>query len=94
MAPLSLLVGMLTLEVTRHLYFLTVSYIHFVFAANSRRGDFEILGYNMLQWLCTRLPWEDKLTDQEYVASQKNKYMSDLPQLMKKCFPGSSPPGT
>lgn len=61
--------------------------------ANSRRGDFEILGYNMLQWLCSRLPWEDKLTDQEYVASQKNKYMSNIPQLIKQCFANSTPPG-
>jgi len=60
--------------------------------ANGRRGDFEILGYNLLQWLCSRLPWEDKLTDTDYVAAQKNRYMSDIPSLMKQCFQKTSPP--
>ena len=77
--------------------FLFVSYcwlsIDFSLTANSRRGDFEILGYNLLQWLCGRLPWEDKLSDTEYVAAQKNKYMSNIPLLIKQCFSTKSPPG-
>lgn len=60
--------------------------------ANGRRGDFEILGYNMLQWMCGRLPWESNLTDPEYVASQKNKYMSDIPLLINACFPAKNAP--
>lgn len=63
------------------------------FLASGRRGDFEILGYNMLQWMCGRLPWEDNLADCEYVAAQKNKYMSNIPLLMKQCFPTKSAPG-
>ncbi|XP_046651626.1 serine/threonine-protein kinase VRK1-like isoform X2 [Daphnia pulicaria] len=60
--------------------------------ANGRRGDFEILGYNMLQWMCGRLPWESNLTDPEFVASQKNKYMSNIPALIQECFPAKNAP--
>lgn len=54
--------------------------------AHSRRGDLEILAYNMLQWLCGRLPWEDNLRDQQYVTRMKNAYMGDIPSLLKDCF--------
>ncbi|XP_076360569.1 serine/threonine-protein kinase VRK1-like isoform X1 [Tachypleus tridentatus] len=54
--------------------------------AHSRRGDLEVLGYNMLQWLCRRLPWEDDLKDAEYVGKEKSRYMSNIPLFMKKCF--------
>ncbi|KAL5008871.1 hypothetical protein ScPMuIL_014452 [Solemya velum] len=58
----------------------------------SRRGDLEILGYCLLQWLCGALPWEDKLNNKDYVQEMKNKYMSNIPSLMKKCFSqGNSP---
>ncbi|KAL4238281.1 Serine/threonine-protein kinase vrk1 [Mactra antiquata] len=53
----------------------------------SRRGDMEILGYCVLQWLCSKLPWEDKLLDKNYVRDSKIKYMNDIPSLTKKCFP-------
>ncbi|XP_022330674.2 serine/threonine-protein kinase VRK1-like [Crassostrea virginica] len=55
--------------------------------APSRRGDLEILGFCMLQWLCGKLPWEDKLLDKNYVADSKFKYMKNIPSLMKACFP-------
>ncbi|XP_065183608.1 serine/threonine-protein kinase VRK1-like [Sycon ciliatum] len=60
--------------------------------APSRRGDMEILGYVLLQWLCSRLPWEDTLHNKEEVARQKKKYMSNIPSLMKDCFGGKSIP--
>ena len=41
------------------------------FIVTSRRGDLEILGYVMLQWLCDRLPWENNLEDKEYVKNEK-----------------------
>ncbi|CAN8000000.1 unnamed protein product, partial [Ixodes hexagonus] len=41
--------------------------------ATSRRDDLEILGYNMLQWLCGALPWEDNLKDVDYVSKQKSQ---------------------
>jgi len=42
-----------------------------IFVVTSRRGDLEILGYVMLQWLCDRLPWEKNLSDKEYVSNEK-----------------------
>lgn len=41
------------------------------FSVTSRRGDLEILGYVMLQWLCGRLPWENHLENKEYVGNEK-----------------------
>ncbi|KAF2365167.1 Protein kinase domain [Trinorchestia longiramus] len=61
--------------------------------AHSRRGDLEILGYNMTQWLCSQLPWEDNLTDCDYVAKNKRWYMDNVDKLMDKCFPDGTPPG-
>nr|CAD7207418.1 unnamed protein product [Timema douglasi] len=62
---------------------------------HSRRGDLETLGYNLLQWLCGRLPWEDAATivDPEYVHLQKKTFMNNIPQLMRRCFPHSESPG-
>ncbi|NXY78118.1 VRK2 kinase, partial [Glareola pratincola] len=47
--------------------------------APSRRGDLEILGYCMLQWLCGKLPWEQNLKDPVAVQSAKTKLMDELP---------------
>ncbi|KAK7792562.1 hypothetical protein R5R35_008660 [Gryllus longicercus] len=55
--------------------------------AYSRRADLETLGYNLLQWLCGRLPWEDSLSDGEAVHACKNNMMSNLSLLMRQCFP-------
>ena len=41
----------------------------------SRRGDLEITGYCMLEWLCQQLPWEDNLNNKEYVRDSKIKYV-------------------
>lgn len=59
----------------------------------TRRGDLEILAYNMLQWLASKLPWENNLSDPVHVHQQKTKYMDNIPELMKKCFPKTTPPG-
>lgn len=55
--------------------------------AHSRRGDLEILGYNMVHWLCGKLPWEDNLKNPETVHAAKSKYMDNIPKFMKDCFP-------
>jgi hypothetical protein len=47
----------------------------------------------MLQWLASKLPWESNLSDPVQVQQQKNKYMDDIPDLMKKCFLKTTPPG-
>ncbi|XP_030303034.1 serine/threonine-protein kinase VRK2 isoform X1 [Calypte anna] len=47
--------------------------------APSRRGDLEILGYCMLQWLCGKLPWEQNLADPVAVQTAKTKLMDELP---------------
>ncbi|CAG2215612.1 VRK [Mytilus edulis] len=60
--------------------------------AASRRGDMEILGFCLLQWLCSRLPWENNLENKDYVRDSKIKYMKDIPGLIKACFPSGSHP--
>ncbi|XP_030345450.1 serine/threonine-protein kinase VRK2 isoform X2 [Strigops habroptila] len=47
--------------------------------APSRRGDLEILGYCMLQWLCGKLPWEQNLKDPVAVQAAKTRLMDELP---------------
>ncbi|XP_026280806.1 serine/threonine-protein kinase VRK1 isoform X2 [Frankliniella occidentalis] len=62
------------------------------FGAHSRRGDMEILAYNMLQWVCSRLPWEDDLSDPEKVAEQKRECMDNIPHFLRLCFPNDDAP--
>lgn len=52
----------------------------------SRRGDLEILGYNLVKWMCGHLPWDSYLKDQERVFTMKRKCFSDLPGFMKDSF--------
>ncbi|NXA04373.1 VRK2 kinase, partial [Sapayoa aenigma] len=52
--------------------------------APSRRGDLEILGYCMLQWLCGKLPWEQNLKDPVAVQTAKTKLMDELPDSVLK----------
>ncbi|KAM6207576.1 serine/threonine-protein kinase VRK2 isoform 2-T2 [Sarcoramphus papa] len=59
--------------------------------APSRRGDLEILGYCMLQWLCGKLPWEQNLKDPVAVQAAKTKLMDELPDsVMEWDSSGSS----
>ncbi|XP_067900985.1 serine/threonine-protein kinase VRK1-like isoform X2 [Heterodontus francisci] len=58
--------------------------------APSRRGDLEILGYCMLQWLCGKLPWEQNLKDPVAVQEAKIKLMENLPTSVHRCFPSGS----
>ncbi|XP_021341935.1 serine/threonine-protein kinase VRK1-like isoform X1 [Mizuhopecten yessoensis] len=60
--------------------------------APSRRGDMEILGFCLLQWLCSRLPWENNLANKDYVAGEKFKYTKNIASLMKACFPDGGVP--
>ncbi|XP_036398471.1 serine/threonine-protein kinase VRK1 [Megalops cyprinoides] len=58
----------------------------------SRRGDLEILGYCMVQWLCGRLPWEDKLQDPLYVRDSKITCRDNISGFMLKCFSSGNKP--
>ncbi|XP_064178273.1 serine/threonine-protein kinase VRK1 [Anguilla rostrata] len=58
----------------------------------SRRADLEILGYCMIQWLCGRLPWEDKLQDPVYVRDSKIRCRGNISEFMLKCFPSENKP--
>ncbi|XP_037526567.1 serine/threonine-protein kinase VRK1-like [Rhipicephalus sanguineus] len=52
--------------------------------AHSRRGDAD-LGFNVFQWLCCQLLWEDDLKNPEYVSQQKKAIVENIPLLMR-CF--------
>lgn len=58
----------------------------------SRRGDLETLAFNMLQWSCGELPWEENLGDCNLVKDLKNMYMDDIPSLIKGCYKGKKCP--
>ncbi|XP_065445686.1 serine/threonine-protein kinase VRK2 isoform X3 [Chrysemys picta bellii] len=58
--------------------------------APSRRGDLQILGYCMLQWLCGKLPWEQNLKDPVSVQTAKIKLMDELPDSVMKWGPAGS----
>ncbi|XP_070836198.1 serine/threonine-protein kinase VRK1 [Chaetodon trifascialis] len=55
-------------------------------ASACRRSDLEILSYCMVQWLCGRLPWEDKLHDPVYVRDSKIRSQENISEFMTKCF--------
>lgn len=58
----------------------------------ARRGDLEILGYCMIQWMCSRLPWEDKLQDPVYVRDSKIRCSNNVRDFMKSCFTAGEEP--
>ncbi|XP_034726114.1 inactive serine/threonine-protein kinase VRK3 isoform X2 [Etheostoma cragini] len=54
-------------------------------AAPSRRSDLQSLGYCMLRWHAGTLPWA-LLVQPDQVATQKQRYMEDVPALLSDCF--------
>lgn len=60
--------------------------------APCRRGDLEIMCYCMAQWLCGRLPWEDKLQDPIYVRDSKIRSQENISEFMTKCFSSQEKP--
>uniref|UniRef100_A0AAQ4R363 non-specific serine/threonine protein kinase n=1 Tax=Gasterosteus aculeatus aculeatus TaxID=481459 RepID=A0AAQ4R363_GASAC len=58
----------------------------------SRRSDLEILVYCMIQWLCGRLPWEDKLQDPLYVRDAKIRSQENISEFLTKCFSSQDKP--
>ncbi|XP_076834332.1 serine/threonine-protein kinase VRK1 isoform X2 [Brachyhypopomus gauderio] len=59
----------------------------------SRRADLEIMGYCMIQWMCGRLPWEDRLQDPLYVRDAKLRCRESIRDFMKSCFAPENEPG-
>jgi vaccinia related kinase len=59
--------------------------------AFSRCGDLDSLGYNMLEWLCGELPWQE-IDYPECSHDQKKSFMSNIPLLTRQCFHNSEPP--
>ncbi|XP_075211966.1 serine/threonine-protein kinase VRK1-like [Lycorma delicatula] len=62
--------------------------------AISRRGDLEVLGYNLVHWLSGHLPWEDDVADPEIVAEKKRYSMENIHEFLKSCFAPEAPPET
>ncbi|XP_071582667.1 serine/threonine-protein kinase VRK1-like [Temnothorax nylanderi] len=56
----------------------------------TRRGDIEILSYNIIMWLCGSLPWE-KLLEPATVQKEKEKAFNNIDSFLAKCFHGSVP---
>lgn len=54
--------------------------------AQSRRSDLESLGYNMIYWLTSKLPWEEHVENPETVQEKKSKYFQDLHKFLTQCF--------
>ncbi|KAM9860959.1 serine/threonine-protein kinase VRK3 isoform 2-T2 [Aulostomus maculatus] len=54
-------------------------------AGPSRRSDLQSLGYCMLRWHTGTLPWT-ALTEPSQVATQKQRFMEDVPALLRHCF--------
>ncbi|KAK5873930.1 hypothetical protein PBY51_018925 [Eleginops maclovinus] len=54
-------------------------------AAPSRRSDLQSLGYCMLHWHTGTLPWT-QITHPDQVATQKQRYIEDVPALLSHCF--------
>uniref|UniRef100_A0A8D8ZGX7 non-specific serine/threonine protein kinase n=1 Tax=Cacopsylla melanoneura TaxID=428564 RepID=A0A8D8ZGX7_9HEMI len=61
--------------------------------ALSRKGDLEILGYNLLQWLVGYLPWEMDLSDPDRAALKK-RAMGHINDFVSRCYiKDDAPPG-
>ena len=65
--------------------------IYFYISVPTMRGDFEILGYNMIQWLCSSLLWEKNLSDPVTVQKKKEEAFDNIPEFLNKSFHGSVP---
>ncbi|XP_044272231.1 serine/threonine-protein kinase VRK1-like [Tribolium madens] len=52
----------------------------------TRRGDFEILGYNLIHWLGGTLPWDSQLDDPKIVHQMKEDSLKDVSKFLKTCL--------
>ncbi|XP_054284782.1 nucleosomal histone kinase 1-like [Macrosteles quadrilineatus] len=54
----------------------------------TRRGDLEVLGYNLLHWTTSALPWEN-ITDPKVVEEKKKSILSSGASSVKKTLPST-----
>ncbi|KRT81248.1 protein kinase [Oryctes borbonicus] len=59
--------------------------------AQSRRSDLESLGYNMIYWLTSKLPWMNDTEEPEVVQKKKQKCLMNLDEFLNNCFIGGYP---
>uniref|UniRef100_A0A1A9ZL67 non-specific serine/threonine protein kinase n=1 Tax=Glossina pallidipes TaxID=7398 RepID=A0A1A9ZL67_GLOPL len=59
----------------------------------TRRGDLEIMGYNIIEWLGVELPWikEKLLAAPVKVQKAKEYFMANADMQLKKLFPQGTP---
>ncbi|CAD7090428.1 unnamed protein product [Hermetia illucens] len=59
----------------------------------TRRGDFEILGYNLIHWSGVELPWETQklLANPQKVQKAKEEFMKDVGGSLSKLFDKNPP---
>ncbi|XP_036324428.1 nucleosomal histone kinase 1 [Rhagoletis pomonella] len=57
------------------------------------RADFEILGYNIIEWSGVQLPWikNNLLSVPTKVQKAKNEFMADITSSLKAIYPKSAP---
>ncbi|XP_066503827.1 inactive serine/threonine-protein kinase VRK3 [Hoplias malabaricus] len=55
-------------------------------AGPSRRSDLQSLGYCLLSWTTGSLPWSDVTQSTSAISAEKERYMADIPGLLKHCF--------
>lgn len=64
---------------------------YFYILVPTMRGDFEILGYNMIHWLCGSLVWEKDLSNPVAVQKKKEEAFDNIPEFLNKSFHGPVP---
>lgn len=65
-----------------------------ILAGVTLRGDFEILAYNIVYWLTSKLPWEGLIKDCLAVQKAKESAMQNVSQFLMTCFGKKQVPGT
>jgi hypothetical protein len=66
-----------------------------LFKGISRRGDFEVLLFNIIDWLGGHLPWdEEPQLKPKVIERMKIKAFDDIPEFLLTTFNTSAYPGT
>lgn len=60
--------------------------LQLIIPVETRRGDLEILAYNLIHWMGCTLPWESDLSDPKAVQKSKEDHMDDIDGFLAACF--------